>query len=152
MTIDASEHIRLVSRVIGQMNLRGDEAEEAFGEGQVALVKAAKSFNPAAGKPLANWLANNVRWDIKDWRRRQKYTLSLKNTYISQNNQAVIRSEFAEIIEKMEKMLTPLEYQVILAGAWGYSGREIARTLEITPVKVSKTKKKAREKLEALRK
>lgn len=68
--VDAGQHLPLINRVIGQIGLRGDLAEEAFSEGLVAITEAAQTYNPEKG-PLAHWLANNIKWRILDWRNRE---------------------------------------------------------------------------------
>ncbi len=68
--VDAGQHLPLINRVIGQIGLRGDIAEEAYSEGLVAITEAAQTYDPAKG-PLAHWLANNIKWRILDWRNRE---------------------------------------------------------------------------------
>lgn len=60
----------MIHRVIGQVGLRGDIADEAFSEGLVAIVEAAKTYDPSKG-PVAHWLASNVKWRILDVRNRE---------------------------------------------------------------------------------
>lgn len=68
--VDVGKHLPLIHRVIGQIGLRGDLADEAYSEGLVAIVEAAKTYDPSKG-PVAHWLANNVKWRILDVRNRE---------------------------------------------------------------------------------
>lgn len=157
--VDAGEHLPLISRVIGQMSLTGDMAEEAFSEGMVALVEASQSFNPDKGVPLANWLAMNIRWDIKTWVNKQHRTWNVSKSWLDAeeirqeieftdvSKKMDINLEFNELIKTMEKVLTERERQILLADAFGYSGKRIAQVLGISQVQVSKIKKRAQNKL-----
>lgn len=68
--IDVGQHLPLIHRVIKQIGLQGDLAEEAFSEGLVAIVEAAQTYNPEKG-PLAHWLANCIKWRILDTRKNE---------------------------------------------------------------------------------
>jgi RNA polymerase sigma factor (sigma-70 family) len=144
--VDAGEHLRLIHRVISQMGLRGDTAEEAYSEGLVAIVEAARSYDPEKGR-LANWLANNIRWSILGWLNRQRQTLPLIQTEAPTENLAA-RTELKELIENMKEALTDKEYVTIMLEAAGFSGIEIGKKLGMSPVQVTRCKQRARAKLE----
>lgn len=149
--IDPSEHLKLIHRVIHQMGLHGDEAEEAYSESLVAITTAAQTYDPGKGVPLANWLAKNIRWGIQNWRHKQRPSYPIMDVVETPRDVLSARTDFKAVLTQVEKLLTPLERQVILAGAWGYSGKEIARALKITEVEVSRAKTRARAKLEQIR-
>jgi RNA polymerase sigma factor (sigma-70 family) len=149
--IDASQHLPLINRVINQMGLIGDEAEEAYSESLVTITKAAKKYDPSYNVPVANWLAQNIRFGIQKWRSRQKLYLPISMPIMAQQDISDISITLKETIEQLEILLTPLEKQVILATAIGYTGQEIARALNTYPVAVSRAKKRAREKLKGIR-
>jgi RNA polymerase sigma factor (sigma-70 family) len=152
MEVDAGQHIPLIKRVIGQMGLRGDAADEAFSEGLVGLVEAAKSYDPARG-PLAHWLAKCIRWKILNQRSSSSTSVPIETIPLIHNrsNYMEHRAELSELITKMQSALTELEYQIIVMGAMGYQGQEIAKQFNLHPVAISRAKKTARAKLEALR-
>lgn len=58
-----------------------------------------------------------------------------------------ILDDFRETINKIGVLLSPIERQVILAHACGYSGLEISKRLGIRPVQVSRLKNRAQQKL-----
>lgn len=154
--IDASQHIRLIYRVVGQMGLTEDDAEEAASEGLVALTKACQSFDKNRGVPLASWLAKNIRWSINNMRKRNSRILGraveLKPDFASVTSSIDgSKTELTELIRQAERILTPVELQIIMAGAWGYKQSEIAKKLNMSPVAVFRAKKKARAKLEKIR-
>jgi len=179
-TVDAGQHIPLINRVIGQMGLRGDAADEAFSEGLVGLVEAAKSYDPTRG-PLAHWLAKCIRWKIINLHNKERihfgrpivnkfgnpeergYTgfkvsgagkIDIGTAHLDiedQQNYMQNRQELAELLVAMHEQLTELEYRILILGAMGYQGQEIAREFNLHPVAVSRAKKTARAKLEKFR-
>lgn len=155
MTEDLSKHLPLINRVIRQLNLRGDMAEEAFSEGLVVLTEASQKYDPSHEVPLVNWLGLNLRWSLMSWLDKQHHTVPLPTIagkeLESLNTRPDHRVELKETLARMETLLTYQERQVIIALALGYTGEQIAKALDITPVKVSRLKKKAREKLKSLK-
>ena len=153
-TVDAGEHLGLIPHVIRQMGLKGDLAEEAYSEGLVSIVKAAKKFDPSKdknGKLLAAWLAKNLRWDIQNMLAKvkpvQPLEVALESATMPQND----RSEFNQLVERAKKLLTPTEHKILMASAFGYRNEEIARALKIMPATVTALKRSARIKLEESR-
>lgn len=148
--IDAGEHLRLAHRVIGQMGLRGDIAEEAFSESLVLITEAAISYDESRNVPLANWLARNIRWGISKWLDKQKPVMHMEEDFVfperTENFTKVI--EYRELLGRLSK-LTLMERTVVLSEAFGYKGIEVAKRLGISPVSVSKIKRRARRKLNA---
>lgn len=134
------------------MGLSGDEAEEVESECLVTLTKACQTYDASKGVPLANWLARNIRWSIQNMRRKNNRTLGrvvdFKSVTASLDDSG---TELRALVAKAAQVLTPVELEIILAGAWGYKQSEIARKLNMSPVSVFRAKKKAREKLEKIR-
>ena len=147
MKVDASLHLPLISRVIGQMGFKGDAAEEAFSEGLVALTEAARKYDPGRNVPVANWLAINIRWSLQTWRSKQHLTFELPQHLLAPKRTEESSAELKEVLTRAELILTPIERQVILAHAYGYKGREIAKTMGKSTGWVSKTLKRAQTKL-----
>lgn len=147
MEIDASPHLPLIHRVIGQMGLQGDEKEEAFSEALVAIVEAAKKYDPNRNVPLANWLAKNIRWSIANWLDRQHYTVQMPMTIEAPKVGLSDVAELNEVLAKARAVLTPQEHQILMATAYGYKGIEIAKALGISTGQVSWIKTTAQKKM-----
>lgn len=145
-SVDPSAHLALINRVANQMNLYGDMREEAFSEGLVLITEASQSFDPAKG-PLVNWLANNIRWGLMRWIARQKETLPINKRIATPQKPVEYALELAEAVNLARKTLTPTEYEVLMYNALEYKGVSIARKLGISPVQVSRLKKRAQEKM-----
>jgi RNA polymerase sigma factor (sigma-70 family) len=137
VTIDPSPHIPLIHRVIGQMGLKGDLAEEAFSESLVTITEAAQSFDPDKGVPLANWLARNIRWGISHWLTKQRGEIPLEFLPEPPLAPESMRLELKEVLRRADKILAPKEKLILMAIALGYSGAEIAKELEMTPVRIT---------------
>lgn len=169
MSVDAGQHLGLIHHVIKQMGITGSEAEEAYSESLVTIVVAAKEYDPSRNVPLANWLAKNIRWRIQNMRAAQHPTVPLEvitgihkqtNPHFRSAQNAVIEPsregmlgvmEYKEVLTRIDELLTTEERQVILAGAVGFKGIEIAKALKISPVQVSRIKTRALEKLKEIR-
>lgn len=161
MSVDASPHLPLIGHVIKQMGLRGSTADEAFSEGLVAITKAAIKYDPGRNVPLANWLAQNIRWGINSWlekERRINYLIpdqppaiddtdNFMDAIEAPENVESSRAAFKEALALMERLLTAQERLILLATAWGYTGVEIAKSLNLSTVQVSVIKTKAQAKL-----
>lgn len=148
--VDASEHLRLISRVIGQMGLYGDTAEEAFSEGLVHITIAAKSYDPTKGIPVPNWLARNIKWGILNWLRTQRQAYPIKDTvYEDKRPELQIKVEFNELLDKINSLLSERDKNILLATAAGYSGIDIAKRLGINSVAVHRSLAKSRKIIQA---
>jgi len=154
MQPDPVDHLPLINHVIKQMGLKGDIAEEAFSESLVIITKASQTYDPNQNVPVANWLAIKIRWSLKRWLWKQRQVtdhLPLYEALIENSNNQIDNSiELKETIAKAQSLLTPEEYFCIIADAFGYQGRELARRLNISEVQVSRIKKRARIKLAKL--
>lgn len=147
--VDVTQHLPLISRVIGQMHLKADERDDAFSEGFLALVKASSTYDPSRNIPLANWLAKNIRWGILNWRHKQGSFLYLTIPIEAPRNTLEDKLSLSEAITKVEQLLNPTERYVVLQSAVGYKGTEIAEQLKISTVQVSRIKHAAQGKLRA---
>lgn len=147
--VDASEHLGLIYRVVNQMGLRGDYAEEAISEGLVAITKAAQSFDPSREVPLASWLAKNLRWEIASWVRKQRATVPLLPTMGLQTPRDVLsaHSNLTQVLIAAQKILTAKERKILLAVGMGYSSREISIALNLSESAINLIKFRARKKL-----
>lgn len=150
MAVDASQHIGLIHHVIRQMGITGTDAEEAFSESLVTIVEAAEQYDPGRNVPLANWLAKNIRWRIQNMRAAQRATVPLEAVIEPSRDALLGVIQYREVISRLDKILTIEERQVVLAGAIGFKGIEIARALKITPVQVTRIKQRALEKLKEI--
>lgn len=146
-TVDASQHLPLIYRVIGQMGLTGDLAEEAYSESLVTITKAAKSYDPSYGVPVAHWLARNIRGGIQNWLRKQRRTAVLEPAIAAAVDVTSARIELNEVLVRVNKLLTPEERKVIIMTAIEYRGVEIAKKLGMTTVQVHRLKRSAQKKL-----
>jgi RNA polymerase sigma factor (sigma-70 family) len=144
--IDPGEHLRLLSRVVGQMHFQGDDVEEAWSEGLVAITEAAKSYDPGKG-PVANWLARNIRWSLSTWRSNRRYTINMPVDLEYPREDAISKAQFNELLHLMRENLTVIEQKIMFMTAVGYNGKEIAIHLKLEEMAVSRAKRKAREKL-----
>lgn len=143
---ELDQHIPLIYRVIGQMGLKGDTAEEAFSEGLVAITIASTTFNPDKDVPLANWLAMNVRWSLRRWIAKQHQNIPLE--YLpSEPEHPEIPIEFNEVIDKMQSVLSEKERKVLLAHAYGFTGKRISEVMKISEKQVTQIKQRAQRKL-----
>lgn len=148
IAVDAGEHIPLIYRVIHQMHLVGDTAEEAFSEALVAITVAAQTYDPGYNVPVANWLARNIRWSLQTWLHKQHATVDISIIPIENTRETLqSKTELNDVLMLARNILTPMEYEVIMADAAGYSGREIAKHLGMPAVWVSRTKFKGQEKM-----
>lgn len=150
MGVDASQHLALINRVISQMGLRGDVAEEAFSEGLVIITEASQKFDPNKQVPVANWLALNIRWSLRNWLRKQHLAISIESStggFIDDKASADNGFELKETLARIETLLSQEERFIVLASAIGYSGEEIAHVLKIAPSWVSRLKKRAQRKI-----
>lgn len=150
MKVDASQHLGLIHHVIKQMGITGTDAEEAFSESLVTIVVAAEEYDPSRNVPLANWLAKNIRWRIQNMRAAQHATLPLEAVIEPSREAITSLIEYKEVLARLETLLTTEERQVILAGAIGFKGIEIAKALHTTPVQISRIRKRALEKLKEI--
>lgn len=149
MTVDAGEHLRLIHRVIYQMGLRGDLAEEAFSEGLVHITVGAQSYNPEKGVSVASWLAQNIRWGLYKWLDKQRPAYNVDDIPLQTREESFSKViEYREVLGRLAK-LTELQRTVVLAEAFGFKGVEVARRLGVSPVSISKAKHRAMEKLNA---
>lgn len=152
MVVDPGEHLRLISRVISQMNLSENERDEAFSESLITITEAARSYDPSKGIPVANWLGKNIRWGIYKWRdsQRRRYADSIEDMPIEHPHDHVNENlELKEVLAIMDEILSPNERFIVLATALGYSGTSVAARLQISPVQVSRIRRKAQDKLKA---
>lgn len=145
--IDPSDHIKLIYRIINQMGLKGDNAEECFSESLVTITKAAQDYDPDKGVPVANWLAMNIRYGILNWLNAQHPTVRLLPSVQLQRNPSNGRTELNEVLGRVKTLLTDEERRIILATALGFTGKEIADALGVSPVEVFRKKKKIRLKI-----
>lgn len=144
---DPSEHIPLIHYVINRMGLAPWEIDEAFSEGLVAITEATQNYDVNRNDSLKNWLALNIRWRVNDWRNKQHETMPLEARIDIPHNPIEGHLIFNETIKRVNEELTPIERQIILAGAWGFKGKELAVALGVTAVEISRARKRAREKL-----
>lgn len=144
--VAVEDHLKLIHRVINQMGLYGDTAEEAYSQGLVAIVEAGNSYDKNKG-PLANWLANNIRWSINGFLRKQKYCVSFPITIEYPREVIESTTNFNELVLEMSKRLTKIENTVLALTALGYSGVEISKKLRVSSVQITRIKIKARAKL-----
>lgn len=153
--VDAGQHLLLINRVINQMGLRGDVAEEAYSEGLVIITEAAQRYDPDRGVPVANWLGNNIRWSLLSWLRKERRP-SFHN---DENEKVIIQTPtktdqgyqkvfIEELIQAMKDRLTEKEYQVMMLTAMEFNGKEVCAKLGMTAVQVTRAKKNARKKIE----
>lgn len=147
MEIDAGEHIPLIYRVIHQMGLSPDQAEEAFSESLVTITEAAKTYDPSKNVPVANWLAQNIRWGIYRWLGQQKPLIPLEFLPEEPHAAENASAELKEVLRKADKVLDKREKLVLMGLALGYSGREIATAMGINPVMVTVIKQRVQRKL-----
>lgn len=145
MGVDPSEHLNLVRRVIRQMGLQGDDAEEAFSESLLTITEAAQKYDPSRSVPLANWLARNVRWGIINWMRRTRTWYPIPDAQPARDT--FENSEYVNELLELLRKLTPREQYVLVASAAGYTGKEIAKRMGISATKVSEIKYEAKVKL-----
>lgn len=149
--VDPSQHLRLIHRVIRQMNLYGDLAEEAYSESLVTIVEASKTYDAEKG-PLASWLANNIRWSIRSWIARQnRFSAQYLYADVEDTRFDFSSVEVDELVAKMKHILTDTEFKVLVLTAVGYSGKEIEQKLSMSAVQITRTKQKARMKMEKYR-
>lgn len=152
MPVDAGEHLPLITRVIKQLDLRGDEADEAFSVGLVAITEAAIKYDPSRGAPIAHWLARNIRWSLNEWRtslRPVRQHAPMPEVVVSSRDTLTSRVEYMEAIACFE-VLTDDEFTVMTRHLLGWSGNEIAEYMKISPGGVSKMRRRARLKLTEL--
>lgn len=161
-SVDASQHIRLCHRVIGQMGLPEAIADEAFSESLIYLTEAAETFDPTRNVPVASWLANNVRWKLRNWLRTHKPTVSIDQIETDRTQSAgqfragislkhaIARDGHSDTLVEYEDLLSKLterERVCLLSEVYGYPGIEVAKRLGITAVAVSRAKSSARKKM-----
>lgn len=144
--VDAGEHIPLIHYVIRQMGLTGSDAEEAFSEGLVSVTVAALRYDPERNMPIANWLARNIRWDIKTMRSKQRVHLPITPT-AEASRDAIATSIDMEDVRGRLARLTDRERKVILYTAFEFKEREITEKLGITIKQLKHAKYMARRKL-----
>lgn len=133
--------------MINQIGLNPDQADEAFSESLVTITEAAQSYDPSKGVPLANWLAQNIRWGIYHWLNKQRITIPLEALVEEPEAAENSYTELKEVLQKAEKVLNEKEKQVLMGIALGYKGREIAKALGIHPVMVTVIKQRVQKKL-----
>lgn len=144
--VDVGQHIRLISRVIGQMNFPPSMVDEAFSEGLVGIVEAGRTFDPSYNVPLANWLAQNIRWHLAKWRAAQIPSIPIPEFHEGKP-ETFMSSELKEVFAIMDTVLTEQERQVILGTALGYKGVELAKALGVTNIQIHRIKHRATDKL-----
>ena len=145
---DIGQHVPLVYRVIGQLNLDLNEQDEAFSQGLVALAEAGISYKPERG-PLVNWLARNIRWSLLNWVTAERQRQSRQ---VPVDPESPLRAQskpdgFGWTLAQAKALLTEEEATVLEAIALGYSGKEISQRLGKTQTWVSDTKNGAQSKL-----
>jgi len=145
------DHTPLIYRVIGQMGLSADEADEAFSEGLVSLASAQLSYDPQKAVPIASWLAMNIRWSLSNWVKKERIrrSRSFRLEEIPEPTETRLSTlvEYSQVIAQVKSLLTDEEQLVILASACGFLGRELARHLGRSEAYVSEVKWQARQKL-----
>jgi RNA polymerase sigma factor (sigma-70 family) len=153
------------------MGIKGSDAEEAFSIGLVAITEAAHSFNPEKSNPekggveslLAAWLAKHVRWGIQNWQYQERkhnnlYFVTRRGNGETMTIEPEDSKDVIELSEVMRETLALVqevcdetEQRVIMSLALGYTNQEICRKFGMTPVQVTRAKKRARFKLEQYR-
>lgn len=166
MPIDPSSHIPLIYRVINQMAIPPTEEDEAFTVGLVSITEAACKYDPSKNVPIANWLGRNIRWSLQTWRKglRNKNEHEAHIVYDAEGSADALRRGF--VTEEYLASLYPgaadpeahvglrdtfaairdlptLQRAVILGTVLGYNGVELAEALKVTPVAISRARKKA---------
>lgn len=142
-------HLGLIRRVISQMGLRGDVADEAFSHSLVTVVEASRTFDPARNVSLAWWLGKNIRWSINHWLAAQHARPTVPFESVSEPvlepSEAAL--ELHEALIRVKAILTPNELHVTLGLALGYNGNELSKKLGVSPAQISRFKNSARRKL-----
>jgi RNA polymerase sigma factor (sigma-70 family) len=173
MPVDPSPHLPLVYRVIKQMAILPYEVDEAFDVGLTAVTEAANKYDPTRNVPIANWLGQNIRWSLQSWRRQQRSRAEHEVYIVPSTPEAPVRpgtiteeylgsitlsrNDLEAYVERQEicsaiRQLPGLERAVIVGALLGYNGLEIAGAMGVTPVAVSRARKRAQAKLrEALK-
>ncbi len=65
------DHLDIVHKVAGRLRRTyGADRDELVGDGMVALVLAARSYDPSRGIPFGDYAAPRVRWAMIDGQRR----------------------------------------------------------------------------------
>ena len=133
------------------------ESEDLCQEGYLALFDALEaydstkgSFQTFAGTCIANRMKNAV---IKAHGKLRKESDFDFGTVADENPSAddyVITKEDAESVEHLLSFLSPKEYSVMKLFLDGYSYKQIAEKLDITPKSADNALSRARKKLKAL--
>jgi RNA polymerase sigma factor (sigma-70 family) len=156
MKPDPADHLRIIHRVINQMGITGDMAEEAYSESLVIITQASQSFDPNKNVPVANWLAKNIHWSLKRWlwqqhRQQNVFKYIQDNQYAKEDaNYMEIHTQLSETVAKAKEILTKEEYFCVMAKAFGYKGKELAKILNTSEVQISRIRQMAIKKLKKL--
>lgn len=143
MQPDPGEHIPLIYRVINQMGLKGDIADEAFSEGLVILTKASQSFDSSKNIPVANWLAMKIRWSLKKWLWQYRRPITYIGNYYQYIETIDFKVELDETLEIAKTILTNEEYLCLIGEALGLKGYEIAKQIQKSNAQVTRIKQRA---------
>ncbi len=162
MTVDAGEHLGILHHVVNSatMGIPDHMKEEALSEGMVILVKAAQEYDPTRRVPVHYWLAKKLRWNLANWRDRERrkhsaISIEYDSPYLEMGdilshdpageNQA--RLELEHLVEVAKEILSDKEYIAIFGQAFGMHMKEIAHVLGVNPNQIKALQMQGRERI-----
>ncbi len=135
----------------------GHDFDDAVQEGLIGLFAAVRSYDPERGVPFAGYAASciaNAQRDAYRAATRKKYAPLNDSVPLPEDQAApgpeelAIASEaFADVQDRIDTLLSPLERAALLASLDGMSAADTARVLGRTPKAVENALARARRKL-----
>lgn len=149
--IDVANHLGLVHSTIRRLNVPTYLHDEAYSEGLVLLAVAAPHYDPERGVPEGAYLAQRLRWGLKDWMHREIRHVACQldegQRGYSHEDAIEARRALDRLIYVAARKLNAPEYVALLGAVYGASQTELSSILRKNGTQLEALRQSARLKL-----
>lgn len=157
--IDASEHLGMLHHVVRSaiLDIPDNLKDEALSEGLVLLQMACMSYDPSYRVPPHYWIAQKLRWGLKNWKHREFSKHGQNNTFMGDDEeqepyyspeeaiQAAL--ELGHLVETCQEVMSHEEYFAFMSWAVGFQMKEVTKYLHANPAQVRSMQHEAKKRV-----